>query len=140
MQRLRNPEQELQAVLANLDHDSNHAGQERRGAVRQRYRADDGLEIRIEHPGGSVASCRVRPRSISATGIAFLHTSFIHADTPCTIHLRLVDGEQVAVSGRVVRCRCVRGTMHDVGMRFDRPIPVAEFVSRPLTGGTGRSG
>ncbi len=133
MQQHPDPDKELQDILSNLDHESGPAEQERRRAVRHTYRVDEGLEIKVKHPSGSAATHHMRPRNLSATGISFLHTGYLHVNTSCTIHLRLLDGEKAAVCGHVVRCDHIRGVVHDVGLRFSEPIPVVDFVTLPST-------
>lgn len=96
-----------------------------RAAVRHRYAVQDGIVI---EPEGTAASFVVRPRDLSASGISFLHGSFLYPKSACRVTLRTIDGECVIADGHVVRCRCIHGRVHEVGMRFTEPIDVENFV------------
>lgn len=68
------------------------------------------------------------PRNISTDGAAVLHGGFVYVSTPCRIAMRDLKGRAVSLPGRVVRCRLVRGTMHDIGIEFDSRINPREFI------------
>lgn len=74
----------------------------------------------IRDPTGSLGNYRVYPVDISTGGLSFLHGTFVHQSCPCRATLRLPDGEQVFVEGKVVRCEHVRGRAHLISIRFDR--------------------
>ena len=62
----------------------------------------------------------VRCRNISVSGAAFLHGFYVHPDTKCSLtFLRRGEGG-VRLTGTVVRCDHLAGTIHDVGMKFDQ--------------------
>jgi CheY-like chemotaxis protein len=87
-----------------------------------------GLLVRMRHPGGTTELYLVRPRNLSRSGIAFLHGSFCHTGTTVHVTLRTIDDEPATVSGRVTRCRHVQGNVHEIGVKFDMPIEVYQFV------------
>jgi hypothetical protein len=123
---LRISETEQQSILKELDAaDSASSAITQRLDKRHTYFVREGLVLEVE---GATARFIVRPRDVSASGIGFLHGSFLHPGRACVVALRTIDGEGVLVSGRVVRCRCVRGRIHDVGMHFDKPIDLDNFV------------
>jgi CheY-like chemotaxis protein len=68
-------------------------------------------------------------RNLSATGISVIHGGFIYDGTACTITLPTLTGELDNLRGRVVRCRLVRGALHELGISFDGPIDPRCFVS-----------
>jgi len=70
----------------------------------------------------------VRTRNLSPTGIAFLHGSFVYTGTGCVLALHDAQGKIVGVEGKVVRCQHVRGHVHDIGVRFSRPLDVKQFL------------
>jgi hypothetical protein len=74
---------------------------------------------------------RVPTMDLSNSGLGFLHGVFVHSGTPCDILLTDVDGRTEIVHARVARCQVARGTVHQVGVRFDEPLAVERFMSRP---------
>lgn len=78
------------------------------------------------------SSLRYACRNLSAGGIGILHSSYVHAGTPCTVHIPLPTGtnsDSLPVRGKVVRCRHVRGTVHEVGIRFDEHIDLRRVMN-----------
>lgn len=67
------------------------------------------------------------PRNISTQGISVLHGGFLHIGQKCAISIRSVNGKAESVSGEIVRCRHVRGEVHELGVKFDRVITPREF-------------
>ncbi len=98
---------------------------ELRANRRYRYVVREGLVLQVE---GTQVQFVVRPRNLSAGGIAVLHGSFLYPGTPCAIMLRELHGEQTLVEGRIVHCRCVHGRAHEVHIRFGEPIEIERFV------------
>ncbi|HZZ44367.1 MAG TPA: response regulator [Tepidisphaeraceae bacterium] len=101
---------------------------ERRIDQRLRFTEQAQLFVQLRHPGGTAGNYLVRTRNLSRTGIGFLHGTFVYNGTPCTIALRSTDKIVVAMEGRVVRCNHVRGHVHEVGVRFDKPIRLRQFL------------
>lgn len=117
------------SLLHHLDaEDSKYAGQNRRRDERCPYRLEDGLHIRITHPGGIEANLLVIPRNISQNGLAFLHGSYVHPGSECMVLLQSLDGELVQVYGEVIRCTHVRGTVHEVAVLYREPIELSWFL------------
>ncbi len=117
------------SLLRHLDaEDSKYAGQNRRRDERCPYRLEDGLYIRLTHPGGIEANLLVIPRNISQNGMAFLHGSYVHPGSECTVLLQSLDGELMQVHGEVIRCTHVRGTVHEVAVLYDQPIELSWFL------------
>jgi hypothetical protein len=126
---LRISDAERQAILKELeDADNADPKSARRNDKRYPYSVREGLILEIE---GATARFIVRPRDISTGGLSFLHGSFLHPGRACVMVLKATDGERVLVSGRIIRCRCFRGRIHEVGMQFEKPIEVESFVHVP---------
>lgn len=89
--------------------------------------------VHMQHPGGSAMTYVVWPRDLSNTGMGFLHGSFCYDNTRLEIMLKKVDGGQVKVPARVVRCQLLKATVHEVGVQFDSPIQVHDFIDLGLT-------
>lgn len=116
-------------VLDRLDElEREDAGRERRTQERYDYRPEGGLTVRIEQPGGSVSTHLVAGRNISTNGLSFLHGGFLHNGTRCTVRLIALNEETVLATGRVSRCRSVHGRVHEVGLKFDRPLELEKFL------------
>lgn len=128
---LRMSAREHADILNELDARNGRArDDDRRHEQRLRYSQQALLFVQIRHPGGTAGNYLVRTRNLSRTGIGFLHGSFIYNGTPCTVALRSVDKAIVAVEGRVVRCHHVRGHVHEIGVHFDKPIRLKQFLGR----------
>ena len=100
-----------------------------RTSARQRYDLPDGLPMRVEHPGGSVGYYKVEPINLSDGGLGFLHGAFMHIGTACVARMTTSDGEQVLIPGKVARCKCIRGTIHKIGVKFHRRIDINNFLA-----------
>jgi hypothetical protein len=101
------------------------ANAERRASRRYRYQVRQGLVMQVP---GLRFQFIVRPRNLSAGGISVLHGGFLYAGTACAVTLRTVDGEQLPVAGRIIRCRCVHGRAHELNIHFTEPIALERFV------------
>ena len=60
----------------------------------------------------------VPTRNISQAGLSFLHGQMMHAGQACSVSLVTKDGNWLTVEGLIVRCRYVRGMIHEIGMKF----------------------
>ncbi len=123
---LRLSETEQQRILEQLDASRRPpGGPEQRANARYRYSVKGGLVLTVD---GAYTSFVVRPRNISSGGMSVLHGSFLYPGARCAIALRTRTGERLLAPGLIVRCRCIRGRVHEVGLAFERPIPVGQFV------------
>jgi CheY-like chemotaxis protein len=117
-------------ILHELDAKSRPSDQNRRTDERLRFTEQALLFVHIRHPGGTDGNYLVRTRNLSRTGIGFFHGSFVYSGTPCTIALRSVDKVIVAIEGKVVRCNHVRGHIHEIGVHFEKPIRLRQFLGQ----------
>ncbi len=121
-------EKDQQQILNKLNTgSSSFQANEQRIEDRLTYSAG-AIIVKMTHPGGNVATYKVRPRNLSRGGIGFLHGSFCYNDTPCSITLRTIENDTTQVMGKVVRCVHVQGNVHEVGVRFEEPIEVYRYV------------
>lgn len=126
---LRISEREALALLAQMDQQTESVDQaERRGGDRRTYRQVVEMVAQIVHPGGGTQNYLVRARNLSATGLGFLHGSFLHNHTGVILLMRTLAGQTVRVPGKVVRCRFLSGKVHEIGVRFAKPIDPQAFV------------
>jgi len=123
---LRLSDAEHAALLAQLEREAaTGRAPDLRNSTRYRYTVREGLVCVLE---GCNTNFIVRPRNLSNGGCSVLHGSFVYPGTGCTLVLRMRNDRSVLTPGRVVRCRCVRGRVHEIGIRFDRGIDIEEFV------------
>ena len=105
---------------------------EQRIGTRHRWRLK--VEVHLTQPGGNKSVCQVVTRNLSAGGMSFLHGGYLHTGTTVTARLITIDNARVSILGTVVRCRHVRGRVHEVGVAFAEPLDVAQVVSVRLSG------
>lgn len=85
------------------------------------------LPMNIFHSDGSRSVIQVACRNISSGGIAVLHSSYMHVGSICEVILPRAGLSPVPVSGRVVRCRHVGGKVHEIGVKFNKPVEPRQF-------------
>jgi len=93
------------------------------------------VTVAIHQGAGNSTRLQLACRNLSGEGVGLLHSSFLHTGTRCTVYLPQLVGAVVPVDGKVVRCRHVRGLVHELGIAFDKPINIRQFVSRDPTRG-----
>lgn len=106
----------------------------RRGSARLNYRKAS-VSICIEQPGGGSTTVRVISRNLSRGGMSVLHAAYLHPGTRCVVLLRhRVKGDQ-PIKARVARCRHVTRKVHEIGLQFDGPVNVADYVIADMLSG-----
>jgi len=113
-------------IMSKRKNESSGAG-ESRSNERLEYSPGE-IEVHVFHPGGSIVKIRVSAKDLSATGLGFMHRGFLYDNTKCEVHLPSLLGEPEVVVGRVVRCVHREGSMHEVGLKFDKPIDPRLFT------------
>jgi len=103
-------------------------GSDLRENQRVAYELAHGVVMELQQPGGNTSRYMVQPRDISCTGLGFLHGSFVYTDSVCTCELVTIDGSQMPIRGKIVRCRHVKGRVHEVGVHFDDPLAPTVFA------------
>ncbi|HYF13679.1 MAG TPA: PilZ domain-containing protein [Phycisphaerales bacterium] len=84
----------------------------------------------LVQPGGSEVRFAVAVRDVSRSGMAMLHNAFVHPGSKCTfVVLDESRSPRAKVKASVVRCTHVRGTIHDVGVKFESHLPVDALAS-----------
>ena len=114
-------------VAALRDHACDGNTRQRRASKRVNFIRKDNA-ITIQHPGGTITNFLVNTEDLSAGGISFLYGNFLHIGTMVVITLRRHRGGEEKVVGSVIRCRYVAGSMHEVGVKFKKPIFPQLFV------------
>ncbi|MFI4896462.1 MAG: response regulator [Phycisphaerales bacterium JB059] len=99
--------------------------------VRWGYRQQS-VTLELHHPGGTVVRLPVATRNLSNSGIAVLHSAFVHPGSACVVVLEHMTMGPVDVPGAVTRCEHIGGTVHEVGIKFTQPIDTREFMRLDL--------
>lgn len=86
-------------------------------------------------PGGLPQRAIIAGRDVGRGGMSFLHNCFLHPGT--IVRFAFADSEKKPVceaSGVVRTCEHVRGSVHTVGVKFDKPLGIQALmrtVNRP---------
>lgn len=112
----------MQLDLAAAEDPAGQSSEEQRFAYRQKCKAH------VQQPGdGTAIEHTVMPRNLGKTGMSFLHSGYVHAESSCEVQLITLQGSWADVTGHVEGCRYVGQNMHEVLIRFDEPIEPTEF-------------
>ncbi len=126
---LRIATRELNALIAEL----NRAGEDFGGVSQRKLRrwAYTGMRISVEivEHNGHKRRLAAAPRDLSAGGMCVLHGGFIHPGVECSVSLTQVSGSKNSIAGKVVRCRHVRGRLHESGIAFASHIRPEDYVA-----------
>jgi hypothetical protein len=126
---LRIKPQEAAEILRSIDAGTRDAvGRERRKWPRVPYRATPRVAVIIENEQQGKRTYALIPRNISRMGLSLLHGKFVYDGTPCVAGLKALDGQLVPVRGKVMWCRLITGRIHEIGIRFEEPIELEDFV------------
>ncbi|MBX3388696.1 MAG: response regulator [Phycisphaeraceae bacterium] len=87
------------------------------------------IRIQIDQPGGTQLLLKLACRNLSRGGISLFHNAFLHERGRCVLWLPHPARGEVGVFGSLVRCKHRGGMIHELGVRFDRPIEAKEYVS-----------
>lgn len=120
-------------LASQLDSDSPGASS-RRGSARLTYRKAS-IALCIEQPGGGSTTVRVISRNLSRGGMSVLHAAYLHPGTRCVVVLRHRVKGDTPVKARVIRCRHVMRKVHEVGLQFDQPVDVVDYVIADMLAG-----
>ncbi|MFN0133500.1 MAG: response regulator [Phycisphaerales bacterium] len=94
-----------------------------------------GVRVEMNQPGGTTTNLYYACRNLSSGGIGVLHSAYVHPKTSCTVYLPMPDGSERPVVGLVVRCRHFRGSVHEVGIKFNERINIREALLLDLLDG-----
>lgn len=125
-------EAEKKKVVEAIKHRATHSA-DRRKRAEARHDASrlPDITIEVRGPSGDVQTHTVPPVDLSPGGMAFLHCSFLYPGSAISATLRTRDGEQMSVTGKVMRCEHVSGRVHEVGVKLDHAIDPAALGARP---------
>jgi DNA-binding response OmpR family regulator len=126
---LRIPQRELDALLDMADQSSaNRTSASKRRSRRWTLRSS-GVVLTIQTQAGGHTHFLVAPRNLSSSGMGVIHGGFIHIGTRCIVSLRTRAGGSRSIPGKIVKCRLMRGNLHDIGVEFGSAINPMDFVA-----------
>jgi DNA-binding response OmpR family regulator len=125
---LRIAPRDLEALLDMADQSSaSRTGESKRRSRRWTLRST-GVVLTLQAQAGGRRHFLVAPRNLSSTGMGVIHGGFIHIGTTCIITMRTRAGVTRSIPGTIVKCRFMRGNLHDTGIEFGQAINPMDFV------------
>ncbi|NUQ53203.1 MAG: response regulator [Phycisphaerales bacterium] len=122
---------ELNPFLDDLDRGQGEPDK-RRTFVRWPFR-NAAIACKLVHPGGNTVNLMVAARNLSCGGISVLHNAYVYTGSRCTVTLPHPKLGPTELAGTVKRCIHRRGTIHELGIQFDKEINAKEyFVVDPM--------
>ena len=113
-------------LLAMLDNDG---AEKRHGRKSSRHPCrGEMIPILVLHPGKVINAFLVLMRNLSAGGLSIIHGGYLHAGTECRVLLASIEGAKIVLSGKVRRCRHIKGNLHEIGLEFESAIVPEDFV------------
>ncbi len=104
------------------------SGPERRKSPRASYQSVTRLAVLLENEQMGRRTYALAPRNLSCSGISILHGKFVYGGTGCVVGLQALDAQVVPVLAKVIWCRLIKGRVHELGVQFESPIELDEFV------------
>ena len=130
---LRLSDDELKALLDDLDGAEGPDSPDRRNAPRYRFR-DYHCVFRLKQPGdASTTPFLAATRNLSVHGMSLIHGGFVHTGSRCVVQLISIHGSWENVSGVVVECRHFQDSIHEVRIVFDNGIDPGMYCSEATT-------
>ena len=86
------------------------------------------VKVTLVQPSGGEVHLRLACRNLSRGGISLLHNAFIHPGSAVSVSLPRLAGEAKEIPGVVKRCLHRRGVLHEIGVQFETPIDLREFL------------
>ncbi len=119
--------QTLGKMLDELDAVSEGQVNNDRRHTRLRFRKDT-VHMKVRQAGGPDRIIKVACRNLSSGGVCILHNAFLHPGSPCAVVLKDLNVGQMVVHGDIVRCQHRRGVIHEIGIKFRKPIDMRSFI------------
>jgi CheY-like chemotaxis protein len=87
------------------------------------------IVIAVTQPSGHSVRYAVAPRNLSTRGLAFVHGRFLYKNSALQVLLPDVDRKSIQIlTGLVLDCRHITGLIHEVSVKFDKPMDLRRFV------------
>jgi len=124
---LRLSNAELEALIEELDRADTENNAPSKREMRRWSMTGTKAVMTIADSVGAKKHLLIIPRNISTTGLGCINGMFIHLGTNCVVSLRDRHGKTRSLVGTVARCKHIKGSIHEVGVRFRDPINPEEF-------------
>lgn len=85
--------------------------------------------LTLKHNDCTETRLSVLARNLSRWGAALVHGRYVHPDARCELMIQSSNGRWQRMLGRVRHIRHIQGTIHELGVAFDEPIELGDFVS-----------
>lgn len=105
-----------------------HVGQRRHQHKRYPYAPPKPIHVEILQPGGNISRYVVHAHDLSDSGMGVFHGGFIYPDSHCYVHIVTHDAETFLAEAKIVRCECIRGRVHFVGIQFAIEIDACDVL------------
>lgn len=127
--KLRKQPEQVEAYLNDLDGQPISQRQlDARKSERYTYRIQ-AMQVEFTPQTGRPERHLVPTRNLSREGASFLVGHYVYPGTACSLKLISIHDNAYPVPGVVVHCRYLMGSgsVHEVGVKFQRPVDVALF-------------
>jgi CheY-like chemotaxis protein len=101
----------------------------------QRWAFDKVVTMELFQPGGASTVLKYIPRNLSRGGICLLHSAYVHPGSRCVVTLPHPARGSMPVAGQIVRCRHLRGKIHEIGIKFDESCNVRDILCIEVSDG-----
>ncbi|MBS0195780.1 MAG: response regulator [Planctomycetes bacterium] len=120
-------QRDLEMLLEELDRTQSDDCNLRREFIRRPFRRAT-MRMHILPQGGPKLEIKVACRNLSAGGASILHSAYLHSGTKVIVFLPHPTMGEIEVRGQIKRGCHISGMIHELGVKFDKPIKVREFV------------
>jgi CheY-like chemotaxis protein len=86
------------------------------------------VKVTLVQPSGGEVQLRLACRNLSRGGISLLHNSYVHPGSSVVVSLPRLSGGVKDVPGQIKRCLFRKGVIHELGIQFDEPIDLREYL------------
>lgn len=121
-------QRELELLLSKLEAmDDKNKAPVRREFSRWPFRQAT-IPVTLTQPAGGEVHLKLACRNLSRGGVSLLHNQFMHPGSTAVVSLPRLHGGRKAITGMIKRCIHKRLTLHEIGIQFDQPIDLREFL------------
>ena len=103
-------------------------GDENRADPRQPYRNITKIIVSIRNYDGRQQHFQVRAYDLSASGLGFLHGTYLYKGTPAELFMEHRTEGIVRIPAMIMSCTHVKNRIHRVGAKFEQPIELSDYV------------
>ncbi len=130
-------DEEWAALIAQPRNSETYLGADRRSEERHQHREILRFFVALTLADRVRKRYLVRTHNISPKGVGFLHSHEAVRGTRCRIAMLTLDERLVQVNGKVASCRQQQDGLYAVGVVFDHPLEVGQFVPAAKAAGRG---